>query len=111
MRVRRDWEAPLPSLRGDASRVQALLETLLDDVARDCGERSSMLVRVVRDATGVRMEVHDDGSSAGSRAETPAGDLRMEVAFEVVRRHGGRLERLPASPGQRSGWALELPTA
>lgn len=110
LRVRREWPDPPPAVAGDADRLARLLETLLADVAADCGERSSLVVRAERVGDVVHLRIEDDGSrrsAAPGDAEAP--DFSMELAREVARRHGGRLERLPRGELERGGWAVELP--
>ncbi len=109
LRVRRELPDPVPPLAGDGPRLQGLLETLLADAAADCRERASLFVRVAAAEDGVRIRVEDDGSGPAGEAVSPRTDLAMEVAREVVRRHGGTLERLSREGGGRGGWLLVLP--
>ena len=112
IRVRRDWPAELPSVRGDVSRLDALLKTLLTDVAEDSGERSMVQCRVTLTGGEVIIRLQDDGSRSLEDEGGPLqANLRLDVAMETARRHGGQLERIHGGAGGRRGWELRLPTA
>jgi len=87
------------------AQVVSVLSLLIADVTDDARSRSALRVEAREEGGHLTFAVEADGATCGG-----PDDLRMVVAREVVRRHGGRLEGRPAaSAASRGGWRLRLP--
>ncbi len=103
IRVRREWPDELPAIRADRPRLDAALALLIDDVTDDARDRSSLVLQLSPSTDHLAVVVEAEGASGRGPQ-----DLRMVVARETLRRHGGHL--VPTD-GPRGGWKLTLPTA
>ncbi len=105
----------------DRRRLRLALSELLTNALK-FGEEREVVVAVARTADGVRVEVRDRGPGVpvgerrrifgayvtGSNAPNAGLGLGLYVAYEVVRRHGGRMG-VRARPDGGSIFWLELP--
>ncbi len=104
IRVRSDAPEGL-ALEVDPAQVVSVLSLLLADVTDDARSRSAILAGAQAEGDHLTFAIEADGATCGG-----PDDLRMVVAREVVRRHGGRLEERPAADAaSRGGWRLTLP--
>ena len=108
IRIRREFPELPSEVLADRSRLVGAIALLIADVANDARDRSALLLGMDPDpgAGEIHLTIEADGAAGGSPT-----DLRMEVAIETIRRHGGRLVAvLPDDPQSRGGWRLTLPS-
>jgi PAS domain S-box-containing protein len=125
-RVQLEVASPAPVVgRWDAPRLEQVLSNLLSNAARYSPPASEIAVRVSSDGATAQVEVSDRGigippdqqarlftpffraSNAPMQSKGGLG-LGLHIAFEIVRRHGGRLS-VRSQLGQGSTFVVELP--
>nr|WP_237728282.1 HAMP domain-containing sensor histidine kinase [Cellulomonas sp. APG4] len=109
---------------GDAERLRQVADNLLENALRHSGGRHVTL-RAARQASEVRVEVHDDGAGIAaddvphvfdrfwradrSRARESGGSgLGLAITRELVELHGGSV-RVTSEPGAGSTFTVVLP--
>jgi heavy metal sensor kinase len=114
------WVAAHPDLLGE------LLDTLLDNALKYSGAGTPVVVRVGRDASGVWVEVEDEGcgiaeadvphlfrpffrSEAARKQGIPGVGLGLAVAARIASALGGAI-RVESTPGRGSRVRLQLRT-
>jgi len=119
-----DYPDGLPLTRVDAALIERALSNLLDNALRVTPSGGKVLVRVVRDATGVRVEVSDTGPGVALEDQprvferfyqaTRHRDLRgssglgLAIVKRVAELHGGQAG-LRSQPGKGSTFFIALP--
>ncbi|WP_375755211.1 ATP-binding protein [Corallococcus exercitus] len=114
--------------RWDEQRLEQLITNLVENALRYSPPGTRVVVRVLEDADGVRVEVEDQGIGipeesvpqlftpffrARNAAEHYAGGLGLGLAIcrEIVERHGGRIGVKSDGPGQGTCFMVWLPRA
>lgn len=114
--LRLECGEPLPSVRGDPLRLGQATGNLIANAIEHGGTQVEVQAR--RCATGIRVEVVDDGPGLPSGLDQLARRARhghgrrgrgLAITAAVAKLHGGRLSAEPATRGARL--VLELPTA
>ena len=119
-----DYPDGLPLTRLDAALVERALSNLLDNALRVTPAGGRVLVRVLRDADGVRVEVTDTGPGVAiedqprvferfyqanrHRDLRGSSGLGLAIVKRVAELHGGRAG-LRSQPGKGSTFFIELP--
>lgn len=114
----------LPLTRVDAGLIERALANLLDNAIRVTPPGGRVLVRVVRDGGGVRLEVSDTGpgvapedqprvferfyQASRHRELRGSGGLGLAIVRRVAELHGGQAG-LNSSPGHGSTFFIALP--
>jgi two-component system, OmpR family, sensor kinase len=127
--LRLNFEAPpdLPSITGDAPKLERVLLNLLSNAVKFTpeGGQVSLSARAM-DTDGVRIEVADSGigipaeeqpklferffrASTAKEAVIPGTGLGLSIVKAIVEAHGGKVD-LRSEPGQGTTFAVELPT-
>jgi two-component system phosphate regulon sensor histidine kinase PhoR len=120
-----DVEAGLPAVPGDPDYLERAVANLVDNAVKYTPERGSVRVRARRVATGVEVEVEDDGIGIPekdlpriwerfyrvdkSRSRDMGGTgLGLAIVKHVVQAHGGTIDARSA-PGRGSTFRVRLP--
>ncbi|RPH64223.1 MAG: sensor histidine kinase [Burkholderiales bacterium] len=116
----------LPLTRADAALVERALSNLLDNALRVTPPGGRVLVRALRDADGIRLEVADTGPGVAAedqprvferfyqtsrhREQRGSSGLGLAIVRRVAELHGGTAG-LRSEPGSGSTFYIELPLA
>lgn len=119
-----DYPDGLPLTRADAALVERALSNLLDNALRVTPAGGRVTVRALRDATGVRLEVVDDGpgvapedehriferfyQTSRHREQRGSSGLGLAIVKRIAELHGGQAG-LKTQPGRGSTFFIELP--
>ncbi len=103
--------APAPRVRGIAMLLREALLNLIDNAIRYAGRGATVTVRVRAAGSDVHIEVEDNGPGLPERergrvferfvratAEGNGCGLGLAIVREIVERHAGQVQLLPASP-------------
>lgn len=113
--------ADLPRIPGHPSRLSQILFNLLDNAAQAIGHDGRIMVRTLRDNTGIQVIIQDNGCGIPDTIRSqvfdaffttrPVGSgagLGLTVARDTVRAHGGQLT-LDSQEGAGTRVVLVLP--
>ncbi|MBN1402446.1 MAG: HAMP domain-containing protein [Anaerolineae bacterium] len=127
LRLAIERPAELPSILGDAQRLEQVLGNLLDNAIRYTPEGGEIALRAWSDGGHVHVSVTDNGPGiaqadlehlferfyradrARSRAEGGTG-LGLSIARQIAQAHGGNLT-VDSQEGRGSTFTLHLPNA
>jgi len=109
-------------VRGDATWLARAVNNLIDNAVRHSPPTSVVAVRLVRDASGVRLTIQNQGEVIArvrqqlfrrfvtTRTKTGGSGLGLAIARAVAEAHGGHVELTEAGPPDVQ-FALSLPAA
>ncbi len=119
-----DYPDGLPLTRADAALVERALSNLLDNALRVTPAGGGVRVRAYRGASGMRIEVDDDGpgvapedqpwiferfyQASRHREQRGSSGLGLAIVRRVAELHGGQAG-LSSEPGRGSTFFIELP--
>ena len=120
-----DLEPGLPAVAGDPAYLERAVANLVDNAVKYTPERGSIRVRARRTATGIEIEVEDDGIGIPeqdlpriwerfyrvdkSRSRDMGGTgLGLAIVKHVVQSHGGTIDAR-SQPGRGSLFRVRLP--
>ncbi len=119
-----DYPDGLPLTRLDAALIERALSNLLDNALRITPPGGTVRVKVLRDATGVRVEVTDTGpgvaledqarvferfyQASRHREQRGSAGLGLAIVKRVAELHGGEAG-LRSRPGEGSTFFIALP--
>ncbi|MFN8636786.1 MAG: ATP-binding protein [Chloroflexota bacterium] len=118
-----DLRSPVPSLQGDADRLEQVISNLLENAIKYSPEGGMVRVEMERASDEIVLQVHDQGIGlpAGSaeaifrpfgRAQNaaqrnlPGMGLGLYICRNIVERHGGRVTA--SSPGEGLGTTIRI---
>jgi signal transduction histidine kinase len=118
--LRLDLPEALPSLQGDADRLQQVIVNLLDNALRATAAGGTVRVGIEVAADEVTLFVSDDGRGLSAEEQAHAFEpyfrgpdggagLGLTIAREIVAAHGGRIWLKPRPQGgAEAGFALPV---
>ena len=126
LHVRVDLPPVVPTVAGDAKRLEQVLNNLLSNAVKFSPEEGTIVVTCRTTGHAVRIEVTDSGvgiapeflphvfdrfRQADSRAVRQFGGLGLGLAIvrHLVERHGGSIEAESAGPGLGATFRIVLP--
>ncbi len=121
IRVAREMQAPLPSIRGNSSKLQQVFLNIILNARDSMSDGGTLRISTVADATSVRVRVSDTGHGIPAdklaRIFDPfyttkmAGKgtgLGLSISYGIVREHGGIIE-VSSRAGEGATFVMEFP--
>ncbi|MCL4784696.1 MAG: GAF domain-containing protein [Bryobacterales bacterium] len=121
IRVERDMQAPLPSIRGNGSKLQQVFLNIILNARDSMSDGGILRISTSADATSVRVRVSDTGHGIPTdklaRIFDPfyttkmAGKgtgLGLSISYGIVREHGGIIE-VSSRSGEGATFVMEFP--
>lgn len=121
IRVEREMQAPLPSIRGNGSKLQQVFLNIILNARDSMIDGGTLRISTSADATSVRVLVSDTGQGIPAdklaRIFDPfyttkmAGKgtgLGLSISYGIVREHGGIIE-VSSRAGEGAAFVMEFP--
>ncbi len=115
----------IPEVKGDADRIQQVMNNLLDNAIRFSANNGKIIITVTNEADGVKISVEDQGQGIPAEElpyiwdrfykvdkartrETEGTGLGLAIARRIVEQHGGKVEAV-SIPNMGSKFTFSIP--
>jgi signal transduction histidine kinase len=115
---------PLPTIRGDATRLSQVLQNLIGNALKFCEATPPRIhITAVKEGLHWRVSVRDNGIGIApqhmsklfqvfqrlhSRGEYPGTGMGLAICKKIIEQHGGRIW-VESQPGQGATFCFTLP--